>query len=166
MNQSVFVGQGGEHPVRVRPGATRAFSLSVSLVSVQSSFYLSPTAPFCLALFSLGKGKAQSRSRSRSRAPGKRRFVWPRFSPSLVIFFFFLSFFFPGHPRYCCHPCCSSSSTLLPASLCVPSAFALIAAVISGRTHIAMLPTTCYGRTARQSWVLPLSKLSLDGTLL
>lgn len=47
MNQSVFGGRGGERPVRVSPGATRAFSsLSVFCVSVQSGFSLFPTAPF------------------------------------------------------------------------------------------------------------------------
>lgn len=132
-----------------------SFFFSLGLLRVRPVQFLALShRTFCLALSSLGK--AQSKSRSRSRAGA---LCLASSLPFLVFF---------GRHRYCCHPCCSSSSALLSASWCVLSAFALIAAVISGWTHsamCAMLPITCYGRTARQSWVCPLSKQSLDGSL-
>lgn len=66
---------------------------------------------------------------------------------SFLVFFFLVTIVTAAIPAARAH------RRLLSASRCVPSAFALIAAVISGWTHSAMLPITCYGRTARQRWV-------------
>lgn len=159
-------GEGGNESERVwwtrrrtsSPSQSRSevsFFLSLSRSSACPSTPVSRSfPPHFLSRSFLSLGKAQSRSRSRAGA-----LCLASSLPFLVFF---------GRHRYCCHPCCSSSSALLSASWCVPSAFVLIAVVISGWTHsamCAMLPITCYGRTARQSWVGPLSKLSLDGSL-
>lgn len=158
MNQSVFGGQGGERPVRVSPGATRAFSSLC--VSVQSSFSCFPTAPF-VSLFA----PSAKHSPGPGPVPGQGLFVWVSgidLSPSWSFFSFFLvAIVTAAIPA--ARACCTSSSALLSASRCVLSAFALISAVISGLGPIVQcaqcyqLPAT--GGTARQSWVLPLSRL-------
>lgn len=151
MNQSVFGGRGGECPVRVSPGATRAFScLCPSLCRRPSACPSTPVSrSFPPHLWS--RSFLPRQSTVQVHVPGQGRFALAWASPS---WFFLVAIVTAVIPAARAHRRCCP-----PRGVCA-SAFELISAVISGWTHSSkcvqcyQLPVTV-GRLGRAGYCPP-----------